>query len=78
MTRNGAIATKWFPEVSRALASVPSDPDGKGCMLDDTGRRNHDRALRRRWYEGAGPVTYCVFDLLVNKGAVITQQPLRS
>jgi bifunctional non-homologous end joining protein LigD len=69
--------------VARALASVEGGPyvtDGEACVLDDMGRsdfdRFQDRARRRRWYEGADPVTYCVFDLLVDQGLDITQLPL--
>ncbi|CAN7332966.1 hypothetical protein LJR084_001954 [Variovorax sp. LjRoot84] len=82
-TRQGANATNWFPEISQALASVEGGPyvtDGEGCVLDEMGRsdfdRFQDRARRRRWYEGADPVVYCVFDLLVDQGADITQLPL--
>lgn len=82
-TRKGANATNWFPEISQALASVEGGPyvtDGEGCVLDDMGRsdfdRFQDRARRRRWYQGADPVTYCVFDLLVDQGEDITQRPL--
>ncbi|VWX63200.1 conserved hypothetical protein [Burkholderiales bacterium 8X] len=82
-TRNGADATKWFPEVVKSLATVKGGPyvtDGEVCVLDDQGRsdfeRLQDRAKRRRWYEGADAVVYCVFDLLVNKGKDIAQQPL--
>jgi bifunctional non-homologous end joining protein LigD len=82
-TRQGANATSWFPEVAQALASVGGGPyvtDGEGCVLDDMDRsdfdRFQDRARRRRWYEGADPVVYCVFDLLVDQGVDITQLPL--
>ena len=61
-TRKGANATRWFPEVARAPASVERGPyvtDGEACVLDDMGRsdadRFQDRARRRRWYEGADP-----------------------
>ncbi|NDZ11458.1 hypothetical protein C7T35_23955 [Variovorax sp. WS11] len=82
-TRNGADATNWFPEVARSLAAVPGGPyvtDGEVCVLDELGRsdfdRLQDRARRRRWYEGADPVAYCVFDLLVDGGKDITAVPL--
>ncbi|MBT2325044.1 hypothetical protein J7E62_22175 [Variovorax paradoxus] len=82
-TRQGANATSWFPEITQALASVEGGPyvtDGEGCVLDEMGRsdfdRFQDRARRRRWYEGADPVVYCVFDLLVDNGTDITQLPL--
>ncbi|MBT2299303.1 hypothetical protein J7E70_02395 [Variovorax paradoxus] len=82
-TRQGANATGWFPEVVQALATVEGGPyvtDGEGCVLDEMGRsdfdRFQDRARRRRWYEGADPVVYCVFDLLIDQGEDITQLPL--
>jgi bifunctional non-homologous end joining protein LigD len=83
-TRNGADATRWFPEVTRSLASVKGGPyltDGEVCVLDDLGRsdfdRLQDRARRRRWFEGAEPVVYCAFDLLVHGGIDVMQTPLR-
>lgn len=49
-------------------------------MLDEYGRSDfealQDRARRRRWYSGARPVAYCIFDVLVDRGADITGQPL--
>lgn len=82
-TRNGADATQWFPEITGSLAEVSGGPfvtDGEVCVLDDVGRSDVDalqkRAHHRRWYERAKPVVYCVFDLLVDRGADITAQPL--
>jgi bifunctional non-homologous end joining protein LigD len=82
-SRNGADATRWFPEITQALAQVKGGQyviDGEMCVLDELGRSDfdklQDRARRRRWFEGASPVVYCVFDLLVNRGVDITQQPL--
>ncbi|QFZ87645.1 hypothetical protein GFK26_18250 [Variovorax paradoxus] len=82
-TRNGTDCTKWFPEITQALAKVKGGQyivDGEMCVLDELGRSDfdklHDRARRRRWYEGASPVVYCVFDLLVYRGVDISQQPL--
>ena len=82
-TRNGADATRWFPEVTESLAAIPGGPyitDGEVCVLDELGRSDfdalQDRARRRRWYTGARPVAYCIFDLLVDRGADITGRPL--
>jgi bifunctional non-homologous end joining protein LigD len=82
-TRHGADATKWFPEVVKSLASIKGGPfitDGEACVLDDLGRSDfeklQDRARRRRWFPGAGSVTYAVFDLLIDQGEDITQLPL--
>ncbi|MBT2326249.1 hypothetical protein J7E62_28385 [Variovorax paradoxus] len=82
-TRHGADATKWFPEVVKSLSSIKGGPfvtDGEVCALDHLGRsdfeRLQDRASRRRWFPGAAPVTYAVFDLLVDQGVDVTQLPL--
>jgi bifunctional non-homologous end joining protein LigD len=83
MTRNGADATKWFPEVAERLAAIPGGPhivDGEVCVLDDRGRSDYyklrARAKRRRWYGGADVATYCVFDLLVEHGVNLMSRPL--
>ena len=82
-SRKGADATKWFPELSKSLAAVEGGPfivDGEVCVLDEVGRSDfealQDRARRRKWYEGARPVTYCVFDLLAVDGRDLTGLPL--
>ncbi|MDN4592022.1 hypothetical protein DBA29_26415 [Xenophilus aerolatus] len=71
-TRGAANASAWFPEVVDGLAGLKGGPsvfDGEICVLDDAGRsdfdRLHARARRRRWYDGADPVVYCIFDVLV-------------
>ena len=62
-TRNGADATKWFPEIVEALSTPAGGPhviDGAICVLDNIGRssfdRLRDRAHRRRWYTGCDAV----------------------
>lgn len=82
-TRNGADATKWFPEIGDGLAEVAGGPyitDGEVCVLDGLGRSDFDalqeRARHRCWYLRAKPVVYCIFDLLVDRGTDITCQPL--
>src|ERR1700709_436560 len=82
-TRAGADCTVWFPEIARGLASIKGGPhitDGEVCVFDEVGRSNFDRlqvrARRRRWFEGADPVGYAVFDLLVDNGVDITREPL--
>jgi bifunctional non-homologous end joining protein LigD len=84
-SRNGADATRWFPELTRALATVAGGPyvvDGEVCVLDDIGRsdfnRLHERAARRGWYDGADPVVYVVFDLLVSGRRNLMELPLLS
>ena len=82
-SRNGADATKWFPELQDALSKVPGGPyivDGEVCVLGGMGRsdfiRLQGRARKKRWYEGADPVTYCVFDLLAERGLSLMAKPL--
>lgn len=83
VTRNGADATKWFPEIVAGLATLRGGPhvlDGEVCVLDELGRsdfmRLQDRARRRRWYEGADPVVFCAFDLLVRSGRRLVDEPV--
>jgi bifunctional non-homologous end joining protein LigD len=84
-TKNGANATKWFPEVVAGLAKLRGGPhvlDGEVCVLDELGRsdfnRLQDRARRRRWYEGADPVVFCAFDLLTRDGRSLITLPVES
>lgn len=73
-SRNGADATRWFPEVSQAVSNLAPGCifDGEVCVLDEAGRsdfeRLHSRAARRGRPAGADSVVYCVFDLLVQSG----------
>jgi len=83
-TKNGADCTRWFGEVVDALAGLKCGRtivDGEMCVLDEVGRSDfdsvHARARRRRYTEGAPLVTYCIFDLLVEKGRDITGKPLK-
>ena len=82
-TRNGTDASRWYPEIVTGLSRVTGGPhvtDGEVCVLDDVGRSDfdalHARSLRRRWYEGAPPVAYCAFDLLVHRGRTVMGLPL--
>lgn len=81
-TRGGADATAWFPEIPAALAGMPAGHHiiaGEVCVLVD-GRSDfvqlHERAMRRRWYQGAPPVVLCAFDLLVHAGIDIRGKPI--
>ncbi|WP_143684558.1 hypothetical protein [Variovorax sp. KK3] len=55
--------------------------DGEICVLDDLGRSNfdklEDRARRRRWSQGAEPVTFAVFYLVVENGIDIAESALQ-
>jgi len=82
-SRNGANATEWFPELRKSLAAVKGGPyivDGEVCVLDVVGRSDFDalqeRARQRKWFEGAKPVTYCVFDLLAVGSRDLSSLPL--
>ena len=82
-TRNGANATKWFPEVYRSLAAVRGGPhivDGEVCVFYENGRSDFERlqarAKFRRWVEGGDVVGYAVFDLMVHSGQDITKLSL--
>lgn len=81
-TRNGADATAWFPEIPAALAGLPTGHhvlDGEVCVLE-RGISNfpllHERAKRRRWYQGAPAVVLCAFDLLVHAGQDVRGLPI--
>lgn len=82
-TKSGADCTAWFPEIARALASLPGGPhiiDGEACVLDDQGvsdfNRLQERARKRKWYQSAPQVTLCAFDLLVMDGHNLMGLPL--
>ena len=81
-TRRGAEATTWFPEVTESLKRLDDGfvIDGEMAVLDDLGRSNfellQDRARARRWRDGLPFVTYCVFDLLMHRGADCRGWPL--
>jgi ATP-dependent DNA ligase len=83
LTKSGANCTKWYPEIVRGLACLPGGPhviDGEAAVLGEHGVSDFNllqkRSLHRRWYPGAPPVTYCVFDLLVQDGENVMALPL--
>lgn len=81
-TKNGADATAWFLEIAATLATLPVGNifDGEVCVLDDIGRSDFERlqtrARRRGRRPGDDAVVYCVFDLLVNGGKDLREQPV--
>lgn len=82
-TRNGADATKWFPEVAESLAGLPGGPhilDGEVVVLDDDGRsdfnRLQDRARRRRLVPGGDAVHFMAFDALAVDGRALIGLPV--
>ena len=64
----------------RQLTSGSHVLDGEICVLDDQGRsdfmRLQERASRRGWREGADPVVFCAFDLLMLDGTDCRNWPL--
>lgn len=82
-SKNGADATKWFGEVTRAMASMPAGFvfDGEVVVLDEAGRTNfdllHARARTRGYRAGLSSVVYSVFDVLAVGGTSCCTLPLR-
>jgi bifunctional non-homologous end joining protein LigD len=83
MTRRGADATRWFPEVAQGLARLAGGPhilDGEVCVLDERGvsdfNRLQDRARRRCFYPDCDPVVFCAFDLLALDGRSLIGLPV--
>ncbi|NNK47856.1 MAG: DNA ligase D [Gemmatimonadetes bacterium] len=79
-TRNGNDATSWFPEIVRALRSLPVDDfvvDGEIVMHDEAGRPSFQRLQRRARIRRPmdvkraslrQPGTFYAFDLLAVMG----------
>jgi bifunctional non-homologous end joining protein LigD len=80
-SRNGADATKWYPEL-QSIGALPSGTvlDGEVCVLDDIGRsdfmRLQARSRRRGRPPGSDPVVFCAFDVLVYRGRDLRANPL--
>jgi bifunctional non-homologous end joining protein LigD len=84
-SRSGMDVTKWFPEITEALATIPGGPhvlDGEVCVLDDIGRSDFDRlqvrARKKRWWSGCDPVVFCAFDLLAQDGRSLISLPVEA
>lgn len=80
-SRNGALASTWFPEICDALGALSGEHviDGEAVVLDETTGvssfdRLHTRALRRRWIAGH-PVTLMAFDIMVHRGRDVRSHP---
>lgn len=83
-TRGGSNATRWWPEVCAGLSGLTTTRtvlDGEVVVLDEWGRsdfpRMNERSRRRRWYPGADPVVFFVFDALIVRGKDVRQLPLK-
>jgi len=82
-TRDGADATGCYPELVASLAGLSKTRivlDGEVCVHDDKGRcdlaRLHARSQPRGWYEGADPVVFVAFDVLVFRDFDMREEPL--
>ncbi len=81
-TRNGADATRWWPELCSPLASIAGTHvfDGEVCVLDDIGRSDFDRMMTRSRMRGhrpgCDPVVFCIFDVIVAGGKSVMPEPL--
>src|SRR5438105_10818466 len=82
-TRRGADATAWYPEVVRALGTVPGGLhvlDGEVVVMDEIGRtdfdRMHARSRMRGYRPGCDPVAYCIFDALMIGGVDVCRFPI--
>ena len=82
-SRNGADATRWFPEIVAALQAVAPRRlivDGEMCVLDDIGRSDFDRLharARKRGPDPSQPVVFCVFDGISTVWAQMSGLPRR-
>ncbi len=80
-TKNGADATKWFPETVAGLSKLRGRHvlDGEVCVLDEHGRADfdslHRRALARRYKAGGATVAYIVFDILMCNDKDVMGEP---
>ena len=89
VTRNGRPAAQRFPELVRALATLPAEPllfDGEVVAPDASGRPDFGRLQRRAALRRpaeieaaavASPVQYFAFDLLAFEGRDLRSLPLR-
>jgi bifunctional non-homologous end joining protein LigD len=83
-SRRGVDATRWFPEVVRALAALPvghTVVDGELCVLDAAGRSDlqllHVRALHPGQAPGTSAVVMYLQDVLVWDGRDVCGLPWR-
>lgn len=83
-SRRGVDATRWFPEVARALVALRlpyTVLDGEVCVLDAAGRsdpqRLHARALHPGHRPGTSPVVMSLRDVLVWDGRDVRALPWR-
>lgn len=83
-SRRGVDASRWFPEVARALAALRFPHtvlDGEVCVLDAAGRSDlqllHARALHPGHPPGTSPVVMSLRDVLVWDGRDVRGLPWR-
>lgn len=86
--RNGGVCTVSYPEIARAVETLPGERlvlDGEIVVFDERGRPSFERILPRiqarrpadvARVAAETPVVYLVFDLLAIEGADTTELPL--
>ncbi len=86
--RSGIDATRLFPEIARAVQSLPAQDlliDGEVVVLEESGKPSFQRLQKRAQLQRAGdigrgalehPATYFVFDLLACEGFDLRGLPL--
>src|SRR5713101_1285904 len=75
-SRNGKDFIRRFPEVAKAIASLPEDTaiDGEIVALDADGKPSF--ALLQGFAKSAAPVVFYAFDLLILRGKDLRLSPL--
>jgi bifunctional non-homologous end joining protein LigD len=75
-SRNGKDFVQRFPEVAKAIASLPEDTaiDGEIVALDADGKPSF--ALLQGFAKLAAPVVFYAFDLLILRGRDVRLSPL--
>jgi bifunctional non-homologous end joining protein LigD len=78
LTRNKKDATKWYPEIIKALARLKGDfvIDGEVCLLDERGLPRFEEMRHRTMSKNGEPVTFFAFDLLFLNGRDLRALPL--
>ena len=75
-SRNGKNFNKRFPQVTKALISLPAETviDGEVVALDESGKPNF--SALQHFQSSASRIRYFVFDVLVLRGRDLTNLPL--
>jgi bifunctional non-homologous end joining protein LigD len=75
-SRNGKDFVRRFPEVAKAIASLPEDTaiDGEIVALDADGKPSF--AFLQGFAKGTAPIVFYAFDLLILRGKDLRLSPL--